>query len=446
MKRERQKISKLRTLRLERNLTQEQLAEQIGTTKVNVSRWERGEIVPGLYYRQKLCELFGKSPYELGFLVEEETPSSEGALSGDHQLQQTVAAIPSSASSFTEDHHSPASPTPQTGQRSLPAWSKERGIILIVVVIVILGGSVVSLNHSPASFLPAGRLFYTFSAPQRADVFNVELSSDGNHLVGVIGNGTAQLMATRKGAYFPVTTIRAVNVATWSPDDTRIATANADDTVRIWNSADGIPLSLYNGPADVVSGLSWSPDGKYLAAGDGNGVLWIWNAQTNTLVYSAHIHTDRIWWVAWSPDGKRIATASDDKTVQIWDLDTQATILTYTGHTKGVLEVTWSPDGKYLASSSRDATARVWDATTGKTVTVYHGHTDQVTAAVWSSDGKRIASSSYDGTVQIWNALTGQTILTYKGHTRKVWAVSWSKDNRIASASADGTLQVWQAP
>ena len=58
-------------LRHERQLhtwSQEQLAEMIGTTAHNVSRWECGSTLPSIYYRQKLCELFGKTAEELGFL------------------------------------------------------------------------------------------------------------------------------------------------------------------------------------------------------------------------------------------------------------------------------------------------------------------------------------------------------------------------------------------
>jgi tetratricopeptide (TPR) repeat protein len=59
-----------RRLRRERGLhswSQEQVAEKIGTTAPNVSRWERGKTFPDTYFRQKLCELFGKSAEELDF-------------------------------------------------------------------------------------------------------------------------------------------------------------------------------------------------------------------------------------------------------------------------------------------------------------------------------------------------------------------------------------------
>ena len=42
----------------------------IGTTTVNVNRWESGLTSPSLYFRQKLCELFGKSAEELGLVLD----------------------------------------------------------------------------------------------------------------------------------------------------------------------------------------------------------------------------------------------------------------------------------------------------------------------------------------------------------------------------------------
>lgn len=59
---------KLRRARLQMGLTQAELAEKVGATFETVSRWERGIKAPGAYYRKKLCEVFGKTPEELGLL------------------------------------------------------------------------------------------------------------------------------------------------------------------------------------------------------------------------------------------------------------------------------------------------------------------------------------------------------------------------------------------
>jgi transcriptional regulator with XRE-family HTH domain len=74
--------------RLRRHWSQLDVADQLGTTPGNVSRWERGITSPGPYFRGKLCELFDMSAQELGLTWDESnetpghnTPSSPVAVS-----------------------------------------------------------------------------------------------------------------------------------------------------------------------------------------------------------------------------------------------------------------------------------------------------------------------------------------------------------------------------
>lgn len=57
--------SRLKNERLRLALSQEELAERIGTTASNVSRWEQGKTTPGYYFLRKLCDLFQLTPEEL---------------------------------------------------------------------------------------------------------------------------------------------------------------------------------------------------------------------------------------------------------------------------------------------------------------------------------------------------------------------------------------------
>lgn len=59
---------RLRAARDERGWSQQELAERVGTTSVNVSRWENGSNFPSPYSRQRLCEVFNKSLDELGLV------------------------------------------------------------------------------------------------------------------------------------------------------------------------------------------------------------------------------------------------------------------------------------------------------------------------------------------------------------------------------------------
>ena len=79
----------IRGERLRRGWSQQDVADKVGTTPLNVSRWERGNNLPNPYYRQKLSEVFEKSLQELG-LVAEILPG------GQPVAPQSVDAPPSS--------------------------------------------------------------------------------------------------------------------------------------------------------------------------------------------------------------------------------------------------------------------------------------------------------------------------------------------------------------
>jgi transcriptional regulator with XRE-family HTH domain len=64
----------LKAQRLKKNWTQVYVATMIGTSDVEVSRWETGAAEPTLYFREQLCKLFGKTPEELGFVSDAAAP------------------------------------------------------------------------------------------------------------------------------------------------------------------------------------------------------------------------------------------------------------------------------------------------------------------------------------------------------------------------------------
>lgn len=81
---------KLKQARLERQWSQGNVAAQIGTTLVSVSRWERGITLPGPYYRKQLCGLYGKSEAELGIAEEATSSNFEQLQQVSHeQVQQS---------------------------------------------------------------------------------------------------------------------------------------------------------------------------------------------------------------------------------------------------------------------------------------------------------------------------------------------------------------------
>jgi WD40 repeat protein/energy-coupling factor transporter ATP-binding protein EcfA2 len=252
----------------------------------------------------------------------------------------------------------------------------------------------------------------------------------------------------------------AVAAVAFSPDGTRLATANNDHTANIWDLKTGKHLMTLSGHTDYVSSVAFSPDGKLLATASGelppllstDPTAKIWDAQTGKMLRTLSGHAGGVLFVAFSPDGKRLATASADNTAKIWDAKTGKELMNLggpEGHTDVVFSVAFSPDGKRLATASDDYTAKIWDAQTGKVLkTLTVSGMGPVWSVAFSPDGKLLATASAFGTGFIWDAETGKqlTTLTLNGHGGPIYSVVFSPDGkRLATASGDGTAKIWDA-
>ena len=62
---DRRVVQEIKRLRLSREITQEEFAEQVGVTRSTVARWETGEVEPDVKYLSKFAEILGVSEEEL---------------------------------------------------------------------------------------------------------------------------------------------------------------------------------------------------------------------------------------------------------------------------------------------------------------------------------------------------------------------------------------------
>ena len=232
----------------------------------------------------------------------------------------------------------------------------------------------------------------------------------------------------------------------WSADNTRLASAGSDGSVRIWDAGTGEQLHHLSAHTGSVRSVAWSADNTRLASAGDDGSVRIWDAGTGEQLHHLSAHTGSVMSVAWSADNTRLASAGDDGSVRIWDAGTGEQLHHLSAHTGSVRSVAWSADNTRLASAGYDGSVRIWDAGTGEHLHHLSAHTDSVMSVAWSADNTRLASAGDDGSVRIWDAGTGEQLHHLSAHTGSVMSVAWSADNtRLASAGDDGSVRIWDA-
>ncbi len=231
---------------------------------------------------------------------------------------------------------------------------------------------------------------------------------------------------------------------TFSPDRKLLASASADNTVKLWNITTGKVIKTLKGHTNEVYSVIFSPDGKLLASASGDKTVRLWDTTTHKEIKTLKGHTNEVYGVSFSFDGRLLASTSRDHTVKLWDTITHKEITYLKGHKGSVIAVSFSPDGKFLASASGDKTVKLWDTTTHKEIKTLKGHKNAVYSVSFSADGKLLASASADKTVKLWDTTTHKEIKTLKGHTNWVYNISFSPNEKLlASASTDKTVKLW---
>jgi WD40 repeat protein len=232
----------------------------------------------------------------------------------------------------------------------------------------------------------------------------------------------------------------------FSPDGKYVATGSRDNTARVWESKSGKPVGLPLEHRSWVDGVAFSPDGKYLLTGSLDNTARVWETMSGKPVGPVLQHQAAVRSVAFSPDGKLLLTATFDGTVLLWDRFS-STLLGTPIRQEHVECVAFSPDGKYVLTGSGNHSARLWETATGKPVGPTLEHGDTVFSVAFSPDGKYALTGSADHMARLWETATGKQVGTPLEHPDTVFSVAFSPDCRIVwTGCDDNALRTWETP
>ena len=150
----------------------------------------------------------------------------------------------------------------------------------------------VAIRNSTSGAEVATLCCHEFSA------YSAEFNGDGSLLLTAGEDAVANVwLVSEAGANGPALVLdghtAGVADATFNPDESHIATASYDGTVRLWDAADGAEvLRLATG---IALSVEFSPDGTNLLVATGSGGVLILSLEVEELVEMAHRRLTR-WW------------------------------------------------------------------------------------------------------------------------------------------------------
>jgi WD40 repeat protein len=229
----------------------------------------------------------------------------------------------------------------------------------------------------------------------------------------------------------------------YSPDESQMASASADGTVRIWDLATGKCLHILAHEHWVIRTL-FSPDGRQLIVSGMSSTIYVWDTMSGELIKTLSGHLDWVWSIDTSTDGNTLISAGEDRTIRVWDLQTGICNTVFNAHQDRIWSISLAPDDRQIVSGSEDRTIRIWDLQQGKCVKTISGYGNWIKSIAFVPQRDWLASCHRDGGIRLWSWQNLTCIHILSGHTDAVQTIALSPDGRyLASSSLDRTLRVW---
>jgi WD40 repeat protein len=264
----------------------------------------------------------------------------------------------------------------------------------------------------------------------------------------------------------------AVISVSYSPDGLRLASASADNTVKVWDLGNGRELVTYRGHADQpddpsknanvlkIGGVAFHPKDKMIASVGGNQVH-LWDPDTGKLikVLATIEKTDKpLKCLAFSPDGKSLAVGDEVGVLRVFEVGTGKNTFSGANRNARIERVAFSPNGKLIGVADSNGNAAVYAPGVGNGMPMSTGVLDQTgeclgiaftadSGAIFTcgqdSKAKLFAGPKPDGTSA---GNTATKLHEFIGHTGSVNDLAVPADAKIlVTGGEDRTVRVWDA-
>lgn len=238
----------------------------------------------------------------------------------------------------------------------------------------------------------------------------------------------SEVLLLNAGSDTKATTIsgaRNVSNIAFSTDNTLMATASTDKTIKLWEIPTGKLINTLSGSTDGVLALRFINNDKFIVSIGEDKAVNLWNVDSSKIVYSKKDHLKAIRALDVSLDDKWIATGGADREILLRDGSTGNTVKKLSGHENWIRTLAFSPDSKVLASGGDDKKIILWDVETGKQIREFPQR-GWIYDIKFSNDGKYLFAALEKNSVVVYDLGTGLPALKLEDFQTPVKAITIS--------------------
>ncbi|MEY2505402.1 MAG: eukaryotic-like serine/threonine-protein kinase, partial [Verrucomicrobiota bacterium] len=234
---------------------------------------------------------------------------------------------------------------------------------------------------------------------------------------------------------------RALYIAPWSADNSKLAVRFANDAVRVYDTREGKMLfelsarPVCSNARAFAYDFGFTPDGAELAVGLPSGGVSFHDARTGRETGRLTVPTVPAI-VAISSQGKIAVVGKKSATIEIYDRISNRLERTLV-HPSQLYDVTWRPGSPdQLAASCNDDNLYLWNAGSGQQLRVLQGHEGIPPLLTFHPGGKILASTARDFSVRFWDVETGACLIN--AHVYGEPSLRFSDDGQRLALGSEG--------
>lgn len=286
-------------------------------------------------------------------------------------------------------------------------------------------------------------------------VRSLDVNSDASLIATVDPMGMGRVWDTRSGKLIAMLrSDRGARYIALNPDGQTVATADADRRVRLWKTSERQPFATTEEHPDDLTLVKFSLLGDRLLTGCGGvrsyengrpvGEARVWNTADGTPLTGPLQHSDDVTAGTFSLSGELVATGGWHGDVKVWDVRSGQQLGRTCQHQGDILSISFSRDSQHvLSASGGDQTAVLWNFVSGSAAAGPLHHEGPVYHAALTPDETHIVTTSFDGAVRLWDRHTSQLARSALPHPTSVEAFAVLDGGRIATGDVYGVLRIW---